>query len=96
VINWTYVDVVLTGWRKDEFGWFVGVQEGKRIRPVGVVELGVTAQQRKAFYAAMQPYVTSEDKYNVYVQPLIRAKVKIRNWTKKGLLRSPVFVGFVV
>jgi DNA ligase-1 len=96
VINWTYVDVVLTGWRKDEFGWLVGVQEGERIRPVGIVELGVTAPQRKAFYGAVQPYVTGEDRNNVYVQPLIRAKVKIRNWTKKGLLRSPVFVGFII
>ncbi|TMV49339.1 ATP-dependent DNA ligase [Paenibacillus mesophilus] len=96
VINWTYVDVVLTGWRKDEFGWLVGVQEGERIRPAGVVELGVTAQQRRAFYGAVRPYVTGEDKHNVYVQPLIRARVKIRNWTKKGLLRSPVFVEFTV
>ncbi|TNJ63014.1 ATP-dependent DNA ligase [Paenibacillus hemerocallicola] len=94
IINWTYVDVVLTGWRKDEFGWLVGVQAGERIRPAGVVELGVTAPQRKAFYAAIQPYVTGEDKHYVYVQPLIKAKVKIRNWTKKGLLRSPVFVKF--
>ncbi|TNJ68242.1 ATP-dependent DNA ligase [Paenibacillus hemerocallicola] len=94
IINWTYVDVVLTGWRKDGFGWLVGVHEGERIKPVGVVELGVTAPQRKAFYGAVQPYVTGEDRNNVYVQPLLHAKVKIRNWTKIGLLRSPVFVGF--
>nr|WP_246132207.1 ATP-dependent DNA ligase [Paenibacillus hemerocallicola] len=43
VINWTYADVVLTGWRKEDFGWLVGVQQGERIRRVGVVELGVTA-----------------------------------------------------
>lgn len=96
VINWTYVDVVLTGWRKDEFGWLVGVQEGKRIRPAGVVELGVTAPQRKAFYTAVRPYVTGEDKHNIYVQPLIRARVKIRNWTRKRLLRTPVFVQFII
>ncbi|RKN74985.1 ATP-dependent DNA ligase [Paenibacillus ginsengarvi] len=96
IINWTYVDVVLTGWRKDEFGWIVGIQEGEGIRPVGVIELGVTGQQRKAFYGAIRPYVIGEDRHNVYVQPLIRAKVKIRNWTKKGLLRSPVFVEFIL
>lgn len=94
IINWTYVDVVLTGWRKDEFGWLVGVPDGERIRPAGVIELGVTPAQRKAFYGVVQPYVTGEDRHNVYVQPLIKAKVKIRNWTKKGLLRSPVFVEF--
>lgn len=95
IINWTYVDVVLTGWRKDEFGWLVGVQEAGRTRPVGVVEFGVTPAQRKAFYATVQPYVTGEDRHNIYVQPLVRATVKTRNWTKKGLLRSPVFDRFI-
>lgn len=95
IINWTYVDVVLTGWRKDEFGWLVGVQEDGRMRPVGVVELGVTPAQRKAFYTAVRPYVAGEDKQHVYVQPLVRARVKTRNWTRKGLLRSPVFDRFL-
>ncbi|MFC3767652.1 ATP-dependent DNA ligase [Paenibacillus sp. GCM10012303] len=97
IINWTYVDVVLTGWRKDEFGWLVGVYDGESmIQHVGLVELGVTPKQRKAFYKVMQPYVVGEDRHNVYVNPLIKAKVKIRNWTRKGLLRSPVFVDFIV
>jgi DNA ligase-1 len=96
VINWTYADVVLTGWRKDEFGWLAGVaDESGRVRPAGVIEFGVPVEQRREFYRAMRPYVTGEDKRNVYVRPLVRAKVKIRNWTKKGLLRSPVFVGFI-
>lgn len=97
IINWTYVDVTLIGWRKNEFGWLAGVaDESEKIRPAGVIEFGVAPAQRKEFYSAMRPYITGEDANNVYVRPLVRARVKIRNWTKKGLLRSPVFVEFIV
>ncbi|MDF2647140.1 MAG: dependent ligase [Paenibacillus sp.] len=96
LINWTYVDVVLTGWRKDEFGWLCAVQREGRMQPAGVIELGVTPIQKKALHGIVEPLITSEDKANVYIKPMIRARVKIRNWTRKGLLRSPVFVAFNV
>lgn len=36
VINWTYVDVVIMGYRKSEFGWIVGVKQlGGEVRSAG-------------------------------------------------------------
>ncbi|MFL1672961.1 ATP-dependent DNA ligase [Paenibacillus dendritiformis] len=97
VINWTYVDVWVTGFRKDEFGWLVSVEDGAgRLRPAGVIELGANQDHKRAFYGVAKPLVIGEDKNNVYLQPAIRAKVKTRNWTKAGLLRNPVFVDFAV
>jgi DNA ligase-1 len=50
--------------------------------------------QKKALYGVVQPLITGENKANVFIKPVIKARVKIRNWTRKGLLRSPVFVDF--
>lgn len=67
-----------------------------RVRPAGVIEFGVAPAQRKEIYRVMRTFVTGEDRKNVYVRPLVRAKVKIRNWTKKGLLRSNVKLNDIV
>ncbi|MCY9737946.1 ATP-dependent DNA ligase [Paenibacillus alvei] len=97
IINWTYVDVWLTGYRKEEFGWLAAVDSGNgKLRPAGIIELGVKPIHKKAFYGVRDSITTGEDKNNVYIQPVLRAKVKTRNWTKAGLLRSPVFVDFAV
>lgn len=97
VINWTYVDVWIAGYRKDEFGWLVSVEdEAGRLRPAGIIELGVIPDHKRAFYGVKDALIIGEDKNNFYLQPSIRAKVKTRNWTKAGMLRDPVFVDFVV
>ncbi|MFG0217267.1 hypothetical protein ACFU8X_29880 [Brevibacillus porteri] len=44
----------------------------------------------------MKQLITGEDREYVYVQPQIKARVKMRNWTKSGMLRSPVFVDFIL
>jgi len=95
VINWQFVDVVITGWRKSEFGWLVAVEENGKLRPTGIIELGVTPAHKVAFYTVSQPLITSEKSEYVYIEPRIRVKVKMRNWTRAGLLRSPVFVQFI-
>ncbi|AUO09573.1 ATP-dependent DNA ligase [Paenibacillus sp. lzh-N1] len=97
VINWSYVDVFITGYRKEEFGWLAGVpNESGKIRPSGIIELGATPTHKKAFYGVSKALITGEDREYVYVEPRIRARVKMRNWTKAGLLRSPVFTEFIV
>lgn len=95
VINWTYAEVFITGYRKDEFGWLTSVvTESGRLRPTGIIELGVPPKAKRAFYGVSKSIVTGEDKNFVYLEPRIRAKVKTRNWTKNGMLRSPAFVEF--
>jgi DNA ligase 1 len=82
---------------KKEFGWLVSVpSESGRMKPAGIIELGVTPKQRKAFYDVKDSLKTSEDGEFVYLEPQLKARVKIRNWTKGGFLRSPAFVEFII
>lgn len=37
----------------------------------------------------------NEDKEFVYLEPLIRARDNIRNWTKNNMLRTPSFDRFL-
>ncbi|MGG1658847.1 ATP-dependent DNA ligase [Brevibacillus sp. NRS-1366] len=92
IINYSYADVKIVGWRKGDFGWLAHVNG----RPAGVIELGVPPTHKEAFYGVVKPLITGEDRDFVYVQPLFKARVKFRNWTKSGMLRSPVFVEFIL
>jgi DNA ligase-1 len=97
IINWTYVDVYISGYRKGALGWLASVMESDgTMRPVGVIELGIKPLHKKAFNGVMLPLVCGEDREYVYLEPRLKAKVKIRNWTKAGLLRSPAFVDFIL
>lgn len=97
VINWTYLDVWITGYKKEEFGWLVSVEDGSgRLRPAGVIEFGPNRDHKREFYRVAKALISGEDGKNVYLHPFIRAKVKTRNWTKAGMLRDPVFVEFLM
>jgi DNA ligase-1 len=97
VINWTYAEVYISGYRKNDFGWLTSIDtiDGSK-RPSGIIELGVKPEQKKALNSVKKRLAYKEDKNFVYMEPLIRAKVKTRNWTKNGMLRSPVFVEFIL
>ncbi|WP_145322979.1 ATP-dependent DNA ligase [Paenibacillus xylanexedens] len=97
VINWSYADVFITGYKKSEFGWLAAVPDPTgSMRPVGIIEHGPSPKHKQAFRGVCQQLVTGEDKNNVYLEPRIQARVKMRNWTKSGLLRTPVFDQFIV
>jgi len=97
VINWQYADVVITGWRKSEFGWIAAIEESSgQLKPVGIIELGVSPATKKAFYSENQAQIVGENADYVFIIPRRRVRVKMRNWTRAGLLRSPVFVEFIV
>lgn len=95
LINWMYEDVYITGYRKDEFGWVCSRKEGENFRPIGTLELGTTPQVRQAFYAISKQLITREDDKLVELEPVIRCRLKFRNYTRKGLLRTPSFVKFL-
>ncbi|WP_336775370.1 ATP-dependent DNA ligase [Paenibacillus sp. MMO-58] len=92
MINYTYANVKIAGYRKNEFGW-LAQHNG---RSVGIIELAVPGNHRKAFYRIAQDIVIGEDKNFVYVKPLITARIRMRNWYKSGMMRTPEFVEFVV
>jgi len=95
VINWTYVDVVITGYRTSEFGWLAALPEGDDLRPAGVIEFGVSPAHKTAFYEVARSIESGSYKDTVYVEPLLRAKVKTRHMMRNGTLRSPVFIEFL-
>ncbi|MNU09602.1 ATP-dependent DNA ligase [compost metagenome] len=51
---------------------------------------------RQAFYGIAGKLKTGEDRDSVYLDPQISARVRFRNWTSAGMLRSPEFVEFVM
>ncbi|MBB6670300.1 ATP-dependent DNA ligase [Cohnella nanjingensis] len=92
VINYTYADVVISGYRKGDFGWLAQFNG----RPAGIIELAVPAIHKQAFYGVARGIKVAEDKNFVYLDPRIKARVRFRNWTRNGMLRTPEFVDFVV
>ncbi|MNY82179.1 ATP-dependent DNA ligase [compost metagenome] len=61
-----------------------------------MIELAVPAVHRQAFYKVAGRLKTGEDRDNVYLEPRISARVRFRNWTSGGMLRSPEFLEFVI
>ncbi len=81
-INYQYADVLVTGYRKNEFGWLLSDYNGKSL---GFMEFGVPEHERKRGYQAKRLHESSEF---VYIEPF-ETKVKLREYTKAGLLRLP-------
>lgn len=96
VINWTCADVYISGYRKNNFALLASIDaaDGSKI-PVGVIESGLTPIHQKALVSVKNRLVFKEDKNFAYMEPRIMAKIKTRNWTRNGKLRSPVFMEFV-
>lgn len=79
------------------FFYFASVPTDRgRMRPAGVIDFGVSPTHKQAFFGVSKALITGEDRDYVYVEPCIRTSVEIRNWTRAGLLRSPVFTEFIV
>jgi DNA ligase-1 len=95
VINYHYHDVRLTGLRKGEFGWLIGIEEGGKVRPAGLIEFPPPPDVRKAVWSIVDQGKIGEDKNFIYLDPQIRMKVKSRGWTKRGMIRIPVFESFL-
>ena len=88
VINYQYEDVYISGLRKDEFGLLLNFDNG---RYAGLLEF-MSQVNLKEFYKQYRDYIVEENDKFIYLDPKLKAKVKYRNLTKKGLLRIPSFV----
>lgn len=96
IVHWQEAEVVITGYRKQDPGWLIAVEEDGRLRPGGVMELGMGPKERKAFYEVARQIQTHEDRRFVHVEPRIHCKVKYKKRTHAGYLREPVFQKFCV
>ncbi|WP_141333695.1 ATP-dependent DNA ligase [Paenibacillus sp. tmac-D7] len=92
IINYQFADVYLAGYRKDGSGWLIHLEENGRLRPSGMLELGVTAEHRETFMSLSRKLQAREGPSFVYLEPKIRARVKYRNRTRGGMLRKPELV----
>ncbi|MFB3164720.1 ATP-dependent DNA ligase [Neobacillus sp. 179-J 1A1 HS] len=88
VINYQYENVYISGLRKDKFGLLLNFDNGKY---AGLMEFMPTAN-RNEFYKLYGDFIVEENDKFIYLDSKLKAKVKYRNITKKGLLRIPSFV----
>ncbi len=96
VINYQRAEVYITGYSKKEHSWLLGYSDDGRIRPIGALELGITQSARQSMWPVFQAYKSGESKDHVFVQPVVRCKVKYRDWYNSGAMRLPVFEEFIV
>ncbi|SEB93543.1 RNA ligase family protein [Paenibacillus sp. GP183] len=89
--NYQYETVQISGIRKKDFGWSL-VKDG---RYVGITEF-VPSAERQAFHSIYKQLVVKEDSNWIHLVPQISCKVKFQCYTKKGYLRSPSVMGFVL
>lgn len=69
VINWSYAEVFITGYKKAEFGWLAVVPDlSGKLRPAGIIEHGVDPKHKQAFRGVCQQLITGEDKNHVYLE----------------------------
>jgi len=96
IINWTVLDVVITGYRKSRFGWQAAVPDGDGgFRPIGMIERGVGPAHKKAFYAVCRSIESGSYRDMIHLEPRLRARVKTRNLTRSGTLRDAEFVDWI-
>jgi DNA ligase-1 len=91
VINYQYETVSITGLRKNEFGLLLSFPNGSY---AGLMEF-MSPDNRKEFYKQYRQHISSENDKFIYLDPNMKAKVKYRNLTSKGLLRIPSFVDWI-
>lgn len=93
VINYQFAEVYITGLRKDKFGLLLGLDEGDKIRPAGIMEF-MTPDARKQLYRVHRDLIIDENKDYIFLEPKIKAKVKYRNMTRGQKLWIPSFIEF--
>lgn len=94
VINYQYTDAYITGFRKDEFGLLLGVEDEGKLKAAGLMEF-VPQKEKFRFYKQYQDLIVDENETFIFLNPQIKCRVKFRNYTKEGKLRIPSFVEYI-
>jgi DNA ligase 1 len=92
IVRYEYFDnILITGFRKKDFGLLCSFVSEQGLKPAGVIEFA-PPQLRKDFFRKVSLLEDRQDQLNIYLKQGIPAKVKTRGLTKKGYLRTPVLV----
>jgi DNA ligase 1 len=89
IVRYEYFDVMLTGFRKGNFGLLSSFITEKGLKPAGMIEFASPAL-RKEFFRRAYSLKKGEDSLNIYLTEGILGRVKTRGLTKNGYLRTPV------
>jgi DNA ligase-1 len=74
VINWTYAEVYISGYRKHEFGWLTSIDTVNGTKhPTGIIEFGVLPEHKREFNKVKKGLAYKEDKNYVYMEPFNKA-----------------------
>jgi DNA ligase-1 len=94
--NWLKIDryrfktVPIIGYRKNGFGWLIRYEEGG----TDVLQESVPLPYRQALLGVAGAIAAGEDRNFVYVEPVLKARIRYRRRAADGTPRSPEFVGF--
>jgi DNA ligase 1 len=95
IIAYNTAECFILGYKLKDFGWLVGMDTPTGIVPAGMIEFGPSKEERKVFYQVSKSLITNSTKEFNYIEPIIKCKVKFRNYTKNNKLRIPVFEEFI-
>lgn len=80
-----YANCQISSIRKNKFGWGLSING----RYVGVAEFPPPKSILSEFHKLANKVVVKEDKDWIYLDPILKCKVKFQCYTKTGKLRSP-------
>lgn len=92
IINYKYTDGLITGYRKGEFGLLLESFEGESW---GVME-HMPIKSRREFYSIAKMQNVTEGKQFVHLETPLPCRIRYRNLTRKGYLRIPTFVDWLI
>jgi DNA ligase 1 len=95
IIAYNTAECFILGYKLNDFGWLVGMGTPTGIVPAGMIEFGPSKEERKVFYQVNKSLITNSTNEFNYIEPIIKCKVKFRNFTKNNKLRIPVFEEFI-
>jgi len=93
VINWIEIEAIIAGYTKKDNALLCLHFDS---RPLGHVLHGMSPVQKEAFFKIAKNIKTHEDSQYVYLEPLLKCKLKGRGLTSKGALRSGIFLDFIL
>lgn len=94
IINWRYYECFIAGYKKNGTGFLITFADSNK--SAGLLEFGMNPMQKQAFYGVVAGIKTGENNQYVFIEPVIKCKIKGRGVLKSGCVMTPVFVDFIL